>query len=40
MSNQLERESNNENNFTEDWNSLTDKIQSFNDIALRKFFSK
>ncbi|EIL0014367.1 hypothetical protein LK554_004583 [Salmonella enterica] len=40
MSEQLEREKNCESNFTEDWNSLMDKIQFFNDMVLKKFFLK
>lgn len=34
MSEQLEREKNSESNFTEDRNSLMDKIQFFNDMVL------
>lgn len=38
MSEQLKREKNSESNFTEDLNSLTDKIQFFIEMVLKKIF--
>ncbi|WP_370612015.1 hypothetical protein [Citrobacter meridianamericanus] len=38
MSNPLKREPNNENNFTEEWNSLINKVQTFNSLVLKKVF--